>query len=268
MSPWDAGQCGGSAVVRFPRMSQWSTATTRRSPAHAIFPFMTMALMAAVLVRTASGHPAYFTTLQVTVGPAGQFQAVLNIDILAYALGKTSIDATNEELDGLLIKPRPLLGKQLADAGDRFRREVVVRTDVGDITPSSWNLPGLSEVEEVLARKIQPRILMPGEIDFTGTLPTKAHKLSIRLPYVLGDTMHVYELPNGDSAASPVAAGGYSESVHLNLRAFNQPTKNAGLPAEGSNGITRILLELLGCLLCLCALFIVNRWVFPFSRKT
>ena len=58
-------------------------------------------------------------------------------------------------------------------------------------------LAGAGEVDAVLARKIQPRILMPGEIDFSGTLPAGAHTISIRLPYVLGDTMQVFELPNG-----------------------------------------------------------------------
>ena len=163
----------------------------------------------------AVAHPAQFTTLQVTVEPGGQFHAELNIDILAYALGETSAASTNEELQALLNAPRAVLGQKLADAGERFRHELVVRTDAGRVVPTSWGLPGLPEVEAVLARKIQPPILMPGEIDFTGTVPAGAHSLAVRLPYVLGDTMQVFELPNGDSNAAPVAAGAVSDDIPL-----------------------------------------------------
>jgi len=223
--------------------------------------------MAALFPQAASAHPAQFTTLQVTVDPAGQFQAALNIDILAYALGKTSIDATNEEMQALLDGPRLILGQKLADAGNRFRREVVVRTDAGIVSPSSWELPGLAEVDAVLARKIQPRILMPGEIDFSGTLPAGAHTVSIRLPYVLGDTMQVFELPNGDSDAAPVPAGGYSDTVHLNLPPAKAQSPIAALPRATGMELTRIIPEVVGCILFLAALYLLNSRVIPLLRK-
>jgi hypothetical protein len=223
-------------------------------------------LMAALLPEAASAHPAQFTTLQVTVEPAGQFQAALNIDILAYALGKTSLDATNEELEALLDGPRQSLGEKLADAGERFRREVVIHTDAGNVTPTAWQLPGLAEVDAVLARKIRPRILMPGEIDFSGTLPAGAHTVSIRLPYVLGDTMQVFELPNGDTDAAPVPAGNYSGDVPLNLQPPKPPSPVAALPERAGIG-WRIIPEAVGCILFLAALYFLNSRIIPNFRK-
>ena len=176
-----------------------------------------MALLLALFPRTASAHPAQFTTLQVRVEPDGQFQAALNIDILSFALGKPSLATSNEELEALLNGPRDALGQALADAGDRFRREVVVHTDAGDVIVTSWTLPGLSDVDAVLAKKIQPRILMAGEIAFSGTLPANARTISIRLPYVLGDTVQVYELPDARGYDEPVTAGDYSSNIKLNL---------------------------------------------------
>jgi hypothetical protein len=181
------------------------------------FAWIAALLLPALGLPAASAHPTQFTTLQVVIDPTGQFRASLNIDILSYAMGQTSLQTTNEELETLLDGPRAALGRDLADAGERFRREVVIHTDVGDVTPSSWNLPGLPELDAVLARNIHPRILVPGEIDFSGTVPAAAHTISIRLPYVLGDTVQIYELPNGDSHDEPVTAGDYSSTIALNL---------------------------------------------------
>ena len=177
------------------------------------------AAVCALLPGEAPAHPAQFTTLQVIIDSSGRFQASLNIDILSFALGQTSLATSNEELEAVLDGPRSALAQDLADAGDRFRREVVVHTDVGNATPSSWQLPGLPEVDAVLARHIQPRILVPGEIDFSGRLPPGARTVSIRLPYVLGDTAQAYELPDGDSHEEPVAAGDYSSAIDLHLPA-------------------------------------------------
>jgi hypothetical protein len=176
-------------------------------------------LLAPLLPCAAGAHPTQFTTLQVKVGADGHFEANLNIDILSFALGQTSLQTSNEELEALLAGPRSALAEQLADAGDHFRHEVVVRTDAGNAIISSWTLPDLAAVDAVLARHIQPRILVPGEINFSGTLPAGAHSLAIRLPYVLGDTVHVLELPEGDSHDEPVAAGDYSTQVPIALQA-------------------------------------------------
>lgn len=176
-------------------------------------------LLAVFLFRPAGAHPAQFTTLQIKVEADGHFAATLNIDILSFALGKTSTKTSNEELTSLLDGPRATLAADLADAGDHFRHEVVVRTDAGDATITNWSLPGLPEVNAVLARNIQPRILVPGEIAFSGTLPAQAHTLAIRLPYVLGDTIQIWELPGGSSHEEPITAGGYSSQVSLALKA-------------------------------------------------
>lgn len=223
-----------------------------------------MVILIGLFPEAASAHPAQFTTLQVTIDPTGQFHASLNIDILAYALGETSLNSTNEELDVLLNGPRAVLGQKLADAAARFRREIVIRTDAGDVTPASWDLPGLPEVDEVLARKIQPRILMPGGIDFSGTLPAGSHTLSIRLPYILGDTIHVYDLPNGDNTASPVAAGDYSDPVHLDLQV---PSGTAGLPGKKGMNLTTTLPQVMIAILLLVGLSVINRRMMPHSRK-
>lgn len=175
--------------------------------------------VALLLPGLAAAHPAQFTTLQVKVGADGHFEANLNIDILSFALGQTSLQSSNEDLEALLAGPRPALAEQLANAGDHFRHEVVVRTDAGNATLTTWNLPGLADAEAVLARNLQPRILMPGEITFAGTLPAGAHTLAIRLPFVLGDTVHVLELPDGNSHDEPVAAGDYSSKVSIALQA-------------------------------------------------
>ncbi len=173
--------------------------------------------LTSLLATPVAAHPAQFTTLQVRVEASGRFQANLNIDILSFALGKTSVASSNEELEAALDGPRAELGRQLADAGERFRREVVIRTDAGEAAPDAWQLPGLAEVDAVLARGLHPRILMPGDITFSGTLPANAQRLSIRLPYVLGDTVHIYELPNGRSYDEPVAPGDYSTETALEL---------------------------------------------------
>lgn len=175
-------------------------------------------LLAVLLTEAAGGHPAQFTTLQVKVQADGHFEATLNIDILSFALGQTSAKTSNEELEALLDGPRTNLAERLADAGEHFRHEVVVRTDAGNAVMTSWALPGLPEVDAVLARNIQPRIMVPGEIAFAGTLPAKARTLAIRLPYVLGDTVQVLELPDGNSHDEPVTAGSYSTKVEIALQ--------------------------------------------------
>jgi high-affinity nickel-transport protein len=164
---------------------------------------------------SAIAHPTQFTVLQVKVEHDGSFKALLNIDILSYALDKTSLDATNEELETLLEAPRSMLDRRLKDAGQHFRGEVVIRTDAGNATISTWTLPGLADVDAVLARRINPRILMPGEIEFSGVLPSRARTLAIRLPYVLGDTVQLLELPGGASHEEPVAAGNYSSTAEV-----------------------------------------------------
>lgn len=176
-------------------------------------------VFAVLLPGTAKSHPAEFTTLQVQVEADGHFEASLNIDILSFALGQTSLKTSNEELETLLAGPRSTLAEDLAEAGEHFRHEVVVRTDAGDATITAWTLPDLPQVDAVFARNLQPRILVPGEIIFSGTLPAKAHTLAIRLPYVLGDTVQVLELPGGISHDEPVSAGDYSSQVLIALKA-------------------------------------------------
>ena len=177
-----------------------------------------LALMAALWPGAVAAHPAQAVTLQVIVAPTGEYRANLSLDLLAYALGKPSIDATNEEMEALLAGPRPALAQALAVAGDQLRRETVIHTDAGDAVPTGWNLPGLPEVEAALARHVVPRILMSGDIAFSGTLPAAARTLSIRLPFVLGETVHVYAVPNGDGEGQLVAAGDYSNGVRFTLR--------------------------------------------------
>jgi len=220
-------------------------------------------LIVALLPQLAFAHPAQFTTLQVTVDSSGQFQASLNIDILSFALGKTSLATSNEELETLLNGPRSVLGDDLADAGARFRREVVVRTDAGDALISSWTLPGLPEVEEVLARKINPPILMPGEIQFSGTLPVKARTLAIRLPYVLGDTVQVLELPHGVSHDEPVAAGDYSSDVQIDLKPPGVAEKLVALGRYIVVGFHHIIPEGLDHILFVLGLFLLSARFVP-----
>ncbi|HEV2695216.1 MAG TPA: HupE/UreJ family protein [Verrucomicrobiae bacterium] len=176
-------------------------------------------LLAILLPPVARPHPAEFTTLQFKVETDGRFSATLNIDILSFAISKPSTKTSNEELEALLAGPRSVLAANLVDAGDHFRHEVVIYTDVGNATIASWTLPDLTTVDAVLARKLQPRIMMPGEIAFSGILPAKAHGFSIRLPYVLGDTVHLLELPHGQSHDEPVSAGDYSSQVTIELKA-------------------------------------------------
>jgi len=106
------------------------------------------ALLLPVVVRA---HPAEFTTLQVKVEADGRFEASLNIDILSFALGQTSLKTSNEELEALLNGPRAALAARLADADEHFRHEVVVRTDAGTAIIVGWTLPDLATVDAVLA---------------------------------------------------------------------------------------------------------------------
>lgn len=175
-------------------------------------------LLAIILPEVAGSHPTEFTTLQVKVTADGHFNASLNIDILSFALGETSLKSSNDDLEALLAGPRSTLAEDLASAGENFRHEVVIRTDAGDAIITSWTLPDLAQVDSVLARHLQPRILVPGEITFFGKLPAKAKTISIRLPYVLGDTVQVLELPGGNSHDEPVSAGEYSSQVSIALQ--------------------------------------------------
>lgn len=175
-------------------------------------------LFSSLLSEVVEAHPTQFTTLQVKVRADGSFSASLNIDILSFALGEPSLKTSNEDLETLLNGPRTMLANDLAEAGKNFQHEVVIRTDSGNASITSWVLPGLAEVDAVLARNLQPQILMPGEITFSGTLPAKAHTLSIRLPYVLGDTVQMFELPHGNSYDEPVSAGNYSSQIKIELQ--------------------------------------------------
>lgn len=212
-------------------------------------------------------HPAQYTTLQVTVDADGKFHGSLNIDILAYALGETSLESTNEELQTLLDGPRAVLGQKLADAGDRFRREVVIRTDAGKAAPSAWELPGLLEVNAVLARKIQPPILMPGEIDFTGALPLSAHRLAIRLPYILGETMQVFELPNGDSNAAPVPAGAYSADIPVSFSPPGKPVKVTAPAPRAEQDPALHVAKAVGSALVVAVIFLAGSRLILFFKK-
>ena len=175
-------------------------------------------LLAALLPPAAHSHPAAFTTLQIKVEADGHFHASVNIDILSFALGETSLKTSNDELEALLAGPRETLAADLADAGEHFRHEVVVRTDAGDAAITSWTLPDLAQVDAVLAQHLHPRILVFGDISFSGTLPANARTLAIRLPYVLGDTVHVLDLPGGSSHDEPVSAGEYSTQISIALQ--------------------------------------------------
>ena len=179
-----------------------------------------LALLFAFLpANQAKAHPAQFTTLHVRLHADGYFDASLNIDILSFALGEPSNKTSNEELEALLNGPRTNLAASLNDANDHFRHEVVIRTDAGNAEVTSWQLPDLAAVDAVLARHLNPRILMPGEITFSGMLPAKAREISIRLPYVLGDTVQMLELPDGNSHVEPVTAGSYSSKISIALKA-------------------------------------------------
>ena len=208
-----------------------------------------LALLAAALwPGAASAHPTQAVTLQVIVAPTGEFRASLSFDLLAYALGKPSIDAANEEMEALLDGPRPALARALAVAGDQLRREVVVRTDAGDAALSGWKLPGLPEVDAALARHVVPRILMAGDIAFSGTLPAAARTVSIRLPYVLGETVHVYAVPGGDGEGQLVAAGDYSNVVKFKLRAVEAPPRPPASRREAAVGVAAVAVALLAAL--------------------
>jgi len=176
-------------------------------------------LLSCLLTGVAEAHPAQFTTLHVRLNADGHFDASLNIDILSFALGETSANTSNEQLEALLNGSRTNLANCLSDAGEHFRQEVVVRTDAGDAAIATWHVPDLADVDAVLAKHLQPPILMPGLIRFSGRLPASAREVSIRLPYVLDNTLQVLELPDGNSHVEPVSAGSYSSKVPIALKA-------------------------------------------------
>ncbi len=207
-----------------------------------------LALLAALWPGAISAHPTQAVTLQVIVAPTGEFRASLSFDLLAYALRKPSVDAANEEMQALLDGPRPTLARALAVANDQLRREVVVRTDAGDAAPSGWKLPGLPEVDAALARHVVPRILMAGDIAFSGTLPAAARTISIRLPYVLGEAVHVYAVPGGEGEGQLVAAGEYSNVVTFKLRTGEASPRPPSLRREAVTGGTAVAVALLSVL--------------------
>ncbi len=223
-----------------------------------------LALLAALLLsRIGETHPAQFTTLQVKIEADGHFEASLNIDILSFALGEPSLKTSNEELEALLNGSRTNLAEQLAEAGEHFRHEVVVRTDVGNASITSWTLPGLPEVDAVLARHLQPQILMPGEIIFSGQLLANSRTVAIRLPYVLGDTVQVYELPGGNSHDEPVSAGNYSSQILVALKAPGKWDKLVALGRYIVVGFHHIIPEGLDHILFVLGLFLFSARLGP-----
>jgi hypothetical protein len=216
-----------------------------------------------MLPRVGEAHPAQFTTLQVKIEADGHFDASLNIDILSFALGEASLKTSNEELEALLNGSRTNLAEQLGYAGEHFRHEVVMRTDFGNASITSWKLPGLPEVDAVLARNLQPRILMPGEIVFSGWLPANAHTIAIRLPYVLGDTVQVYELPGGNSHDEPVSAGNYSSKIPIALKASGKWDKLVALGRYIVVGFHHIIPEGLDHILFVLGLFLFSARLGP-----
>jgi HupE / UreJ protein len=216
-----------------------------------------------LIPEVAWSHPAEFTTLQVTVEADGHFDATLNIDILSFALGQTSLKSNNEELEALLAGPRATLGQDLADAGEHFRHEVVIRTDAGNAAITSWTLPDLATVDAVLTRNLQPRIMVLGEIDFSGTLPPHAHTLAIRLPYVLGDTVHILELPDGISHDEPVSAGDYSSDVPIELKSPGKWGKLVSMGRYIVVGFHHIIPEGLDHILFVLGLFLFSARIKP-----
>ncbi len=174
-------------------------------------------------ISPAWAHPTEITTLEIKVESDGRFSARLNVDLLAYALGKTSADATNEELEALLDEPRPQLARRLVDAGERFRREVVIQTNLGDVSVTSWALPTIVEVDAAEAGHVRPRITIGSTVTFSGSLPAGTTTLAIRLPYILGDTLQAYELPRGRSVVETVLAGEYGKEVTVTAPAAKSP---------------------------------------------
>jgi hypothetical protein len=83
--------------------------------------------------------------------------------------------------------------------------------------------------------------MVPGEIAFSGTLPAQAHTLAIRLPYVLGDTVHLLELPGGNSHDEPVSAGDYSSKVPIALQVPGKWDKLADLGRYINAGFHHII---------------------------
>lgn len=213
-----------------------------------------LALVSALAPGPISAHPAQPVTLQVTVEPTGKFRANLNLDVLAYALGKPSIDASNEELEALLDGPRAALAQDLADADAKFRREVVVRTNAGDAVTVQWELPGLAEIDAVLARHIMPRILIVGDIAFFGALPGGARTISVRLPYTLGDAVHVYAVPGGAGEGQLVPAGEFANVIKFSLPPAEAPVRGLA--------VWRVLA---GGLAAMAAAFLAIRWI---SRRS
>jgi len=220
-------------------------------------------LLICFLSGKAGAHPAQFTTLQVKISADGHFDASLNIDILSFALRQSSAETSNEQLESLLNGPRTNLAKCLAEAGEHFRHEVVVRTDAGNADITSWTLPDLSQVDAVLARNLQPRILMPGEIRFSGTLPPKAHTLAIRLPYLLGDTLQMQELPDGNSRVEPVTAGLFSSMAPITLESHGKWEKVTAFGRYIIVGFHHIVPEGLDHILFVLGLFLFSTRLGP-----
>ena len=220
-------------------------------------------LFACLLSGTAGAHPAQFTTLQVKISADGHFDASLNIDILSFALRQPSAETSNDELESLLNGSRTNLAKYLAEAGEHFQHEVVVRTDVGNAQITSWTFPGLPQVDAVLARNLQPRILMPGEITFSGKLPSTAHKLAVRLPYVLGDRLQMLELADGNSHVEPVNAGLYSSMAPIAFQAPGKWEKVAALGRYIVIGFHHIIPEGVDHILFVLGLFLFSTRLGP-----
>ena len=94
-------------------------------------------------------------------------------------------------------------------------------------------------------------------------MPANAHRISIRLPYVLGDTVQVYELPDGGSHDEPVAAGDYSTETALELAPPKTAAKLADLGRYIVVGFKHIVPEGLDHILFVLGLFLLSNRLVP-----
>jgi hypothetical protein len=167
----------------------------------------------------ARAHPANFTQAHLVVDEDGTFTLSVNLDLLALAADVPAADATDELIRPLLDEPRETLARQLAEAGERLRREVIVKTDQGVATITEWRVADLAEVKRVLGADPGSKPLLPwmGEITGAGRLPEGTTSVSLRVAYVVGKIVTVFELPGAEAYGEPVGAGEFSSALPVTL---------------------------------------------------
>jgi hydrogenase/urease accessory protein HupE len=165
----------------------------------------------------ARAHPTLFTATQVCIKPDGSYRFFLRFDLLAFVLGKTSLEIADPPMNRLLDGPPQALEQKLAEAQKSFFQNFAIQTDRGPGKIERIKFPNLADIDHWKASGITPRLPVIGEIELEGHLPPDATDVALRFPAVLGSVVITVDKPGEEPYDEPVDPGTYSSQVPIHL---------------------------------------------------